>query len=117
DNAIKWSPPSSPVEVTVLRGALSVRDHGPGVPPEDRDHIFDRFYRGAGARAHPGSGLGLAIVRQVAQQHGGSVSVTNAADGGAIFNLWLPGIPADAAGADDGDRELPTGSSQPVNTR
>ncbi|MGZ4293973.1 MAG: ATP-binding protein, partial [Solirubrobacteraceae bacterium] len=96
---------------------VEVRDHGSGVDPEDLPYVFDRFFRGRNSRGRQGSGLGLAIVRQVAQQHGGSVSVTNAADGGAIFNLWLPGIPADAAGADDGDRELPTGSSQPVNTR
>ena len=52
--------------------------------------MFDRFYRGANCRGRQGSGLGLAIVRQVAQQHGGSVGVANAPDGGAIFTMRLP---------------------------
>jgi two-component system sensor histidine kinase MprB len=90
DNAIKWSPSSSPVEITVAHGNVSVRDHGPGVPPEERAHIFDRFYRAAGARTLPGSGLGLAIVRQVAEAHGGSVDVETALGGGAVFTLRLP---------------------------
>jgi two-component system sensor histidine kinase MprB len=90
DNAFKWSPPSAPVEVTVENGAVSVRDHGPGVAPEEREHIFDRFYRAAGARTLPGSGLGLAIVRQVAEAHEGSVDVETAPGGGAVFTLRLP---------------------------
>ncbi|MGZ4317462.1 MAG: sensor histidine kinase, partial [Gaiellaceae bacterium] len=90
DNAIKWSPLSTPVEVTVRRGALSVRDHGPGVPPEEREHIFDRFYRAAGSRTLPGSGLGLAIVRQVAEAHDGTVEIETAPGGGAVFTLRLP---------------------------
>jgi two-component system sensor histidine kinase MprB len=69
-----------------------VRDHGGGVAPEDLPHLFDRFYRGASARGRPGSGLGLAIVRQVAEQHGGSVHARNAADGGAEFLLELPAV-------------------------
>jgi two-component system, OmpR family, sensor histidine kinase MprB len=83
------------VEVTVSAdGVLAVRDHGPGVPPEDAPLIFDRFYRGATARGRSGSGLGLAIVRQVAESHGGSVRVEAPEDGGARFVLALPGAPA-----------------------
>jgi two-component system sensor histidine kinase MprB len=83
------------VEVTVSRdGTVAVRDHGPGVPAADVDHLFDRFYRGATARGRPGSGLGLAIVRQVAQAHGGSVRIESPEDGGARFVLSLPGSPA-----------------------
>jgi two-component system sensor histidine kinase MprB len=83
------------VEVTVAGdGAVAVRDHGPGVPPDDAPHVFDRFYRGATARGRPGSGLGLAIVRQVAEAHGGSVRVESPEDGGARFVLALPGSPA-----------------------
>jgi two-component system sensor histidine kinase MprB len=83
------------VEVTVGRdGTVVVRDHGPGVPPEDAPHLFDRFYRGATARGRPGSGLGLAIVRQVAEAHGGSVRLESPEDGGARFVLSLPGSPA-----------------------
>jgi two-component system, OmpR family, sensor histidine kinase MprB len=75
-------------------GTVSVRDHGPGIPEADVPHLFDRFYRGATARGRPGSGLGLAIVRQVAESHGGSVSVESPEDGGACFVLSLPGSPA-----------------------
>jgi two-component system sensor histidine kinase MprB len=83
------------VEVTVSAdGVVAVRDHGPGVPPEDVPLIFDRFYRGATARGRSGSGLGLAIVRQVAESHGGSVRVESPEDGGARFVLALPGAPA-----------------------
>jgi two-component system sensor histidine kinase MprB len=85
------------VEVTLHDGALVVRDHGPGVPEADRPLIFDRFYRGAEARAGSGTGLGLAIVRQVAQAHGGSVTLRVPEDGGAAFELRLP-----AAGGGDG---------------
>ena len=81
DNAAKWSPPNGDVEVAVRDGALSVRDHGPGIDEEDLPHVFDRFYRSPSARGRPGSGLGLAIVRQVAVAHGGEV-VAEAADGG-----------------------------------
>jgi two-component system, OmpR family, sensor histidine kinase MprB len=81
DNAAKWSPPNGHVEVAVRDGALSVRDHGPGIDEEDLPHVFDRFYRSPSARGRPGSGLGLAIVRQVAVAHGGEV-VAEAADGG-----------------------------------
>jgi two-component system, OmpR family, sensor histidine kinase MprB len=81
DNAAKWSPPNGDVEVEVRDGALSVRDHGPGIDEEDLPHVFDRFYRSPSARGRPGSGLGLAIVRQVAVAHGGEV-VAEAADGG-----------------------------------
>jgi two-component system sensor histidine kinase MprB len=83
------------VEVTVsAEGVVAVRDHGPGVPPEDVPLVFDRFYRGATARGRSGSGLGLAIVRQVAESHGGSVRVESPEGGGARFVLSLPGEPA-----------------------
>ncbi len=78
DNAARHSPPGGPVEVSVGPGGVRVRDHGTGIDPGDLPHLFDRFYRGASARGRPGSGLGLAIVRQVAEQHGGSVSASNA---------------------------------------
>jgi two-component system, OmpR family, sensor histidine kinase MprB len=105
DNAAKHSPPGGVVEVGVARGELTVRDHGPGVAPEDAPHVFDRFYRGAGARDRPGSGLGLAIVRQVAEAHGGAVSVEDAPGGGAMFRLALPARTAERVDADDAERE------------
>ena len=89
ENAGKWSVPGSSVEVTLTGGELRVRDYGPGIAPEDREHIFDRFYRSAAARALPGSGLGLAIVREVAEAHGGTIEAGDAPGGGAILTLRL----------------------------
>ncbi len=90
DNAVKWSPEGAPVEVSVRDGAVTVRDHGPGIDAADLPHIFDRFYRAPGARTLPGSGLGLAIVRQVAEAHGGSATAEPAPGGGSLFKLRLP---------------------------
>jgi two-component system sensor histidine kinase MprB len=90
DNAAKYGPPGGLVEVTLRDGELAVRDHGPGVPAADAPFVFDRFYRGDGARGRHGSGLGLAIVRQVAESHGGTVGVEEAEGGGARFVLRLP---------------------------
>jgi two-component system sensor histidine kinase MprB len=78
--------------VHVRDGCLSVRDHGPGIAPEDLPRVFDRFYRSPDARRLPGSGLGLAIVRQVAESHGGRVAAGNAPDGGALLTLELPSL-------------------------
>jgi two-component system sensor histidine kinase MprB len=94
DNAAKWSPPNGRIDVEVAGGAVTVRDHGPGIAEEDLPYVFDRFYRAKAARGLPGSGLGLAIVRQVAEAHGGSVRAFNAPDGGAVLRLALPTAPA-----------------------
>jgi two-component system sensor histidine kinase MprB len=94
DNAARHSPPGAPVELTVDGDGVEVRDHGEGVPEQDLPYVFDRFFRGTGARGRQGSGLGLAIVRQVMEQHGGQATVTNAPDGGAVFRLHLPVVPA-----------------------
>jgi two-component system sensor histidine kinase MprB len=93
DNAAKHSPEGGEVTVLARGDVVEVRDQGPGVPDEDKPLIFDRFYRGATSRGRPGSGLGLAIVRQVAEAHGGEVSVEDAPGGGARFVLRV-----DAAG-------------------
>jgi two-component system sensor histidine kinase MprB len=99
DNAIKYSPPGAPpVEVELLHGELTVRDHGPGISAEDLPHVFDRFYRGAESRGRPGSGLGLAIVRQVAAEHAGTIAAEAAPGGGTLMRLRLPGAEALAAG-------------------
>ncbi len=90
DNAARHSPPGGVIEVTVDGDGVRVRDHGAGVDEDDLPYVFDRFYRGANSRGSQGSGLGLAIVRQVAEQHGGSATVANAPDGGAVFTLHLP---------------------------
>jgi two-component system, OmpR family, sensor histidine kinase MprB len=94
DNAAKWSPPDSVVEVRLRDGELTVRDRGPGIDPSDRDMVFDRFFRSDAARGRPGSGLGLAIVRQVAEGHGGSVEAEAADGGGALLRLRLPVLSA-----------------------
>jgi len=93
DNALKWSPPGGVVEVTCHGGAVTVRDHGPGISDDDLPHVFDRFYRAPGARSLPGSGLGLAIVAQVAHAEGGTVWAGRAQGGGAIFRFQLPVVP------------------------
>jgi signal transduction histidine kinase len=69
---------------------LEVIDHGPGVAPEEREAIFDRFRRGANAAATPGSGLGLAIAAATARAHGGSVTLRETPGGGATFAVRLP---------------------------
>jgi len=90
ENAGKWNTNGHPVEVRLADGELSVRDHGPGIAAEDRERIFDRFYRATSARSLPGSGLGLAIVREVAEAHGGTVVAEEAPGGGALLKLRLP---------------------------
>ena len=89
DNAAKWSPPGSEIEVDVRDGQVTVRDHGPGIADDDLPYVFDRFYRARSARGMPGSGLGLAIVRQVAETHGGEVVAEHADGGGTRMTLRL----------------------------
>jgi two-component system sensor histidine kinase MprB len=91
DNACGHTAPGTPVHVTVDETGVTVRDRGQGISEQDLPYLFDRFYRGENSRARQGSGLGLAIVRQVAEQHGGTISAANAQDGGAVFTLALPG--------------------------
>ena len=102
-NALQYTAPRTEVEVEVRRRsdgrvALEVRDRGPGVAPEDRGRIFERFVRLDAARAgYPeGSGLGLAIVEQIAGAHGGAVEVESREGGGAVFRLTLPEAPPQA---------------------
>jgi signal transduction histidine kinase len=105
DNAGKFSPPGADVDVRLdPDGTLTVADRGPGVPNESLPHVFDRFYRADEARALPGSGLGLAIVQQVVEGHGGTIELTNRADGGAVATLRLPAAPP----------TLPVPSSEPA---
>ena len=92
DNAGKWSPPGGEVEVDVGSGEVVVRDHGPGIAPEHARQVFQRFWRAPDARSTPGSGLGLAIVQQVAETHGGTVSVERPPGGGALLRLRIPPV-------------------------
>jgi two-component system sensor histidine kinase MprB len=91
DNAVKWSPEGGRVTVRVdAHGTLCVTDQGPGIPADDLQYIFDRFYRSPKARSLTGSGLGLAIVRQIAETYGGTVEARTPASGGASLSLALP---------------------------
>ena len=92
DNALRYS--SGPVHLAATAdGAdvvLSVRDHGPGVAPAERERIFERFVRGRASVDVRGSGIGLAVVRLLITVMGGTVTVVDAAGGGADFQLRLP---------------------------
>ncbi|MDQ6784803.1 MAG: HAMP domain-containing histidine kinase [Actinomycetota bacterium] len=93
DNATKWSPPGSTVDVHLARTDrwhLAIRDRGPGIGPADLPRVFDRFYRAETARSMPGSGLGLAIVRQVVTSHAGTVSISAPPGGGTTVHIELP---------------------------
>ncbi|MEV0256238.1 HAMP domain-containing sensor histidine kinase [Streptomyces sp. NPDC050732] len=91
DNAVKFSPRGGTVEVTLDRGRLTVRDHGPGIPEDELPHVFDRFWRSPSARSLPGSGLGLSIVARTVRQSGGEVTLTAAEGGGTVATVQLPG--------------------------
>jgi signal transduction histidine kinase len=69
-----------------------VRDHGPGIPADERTRIFDRFVRGSAASAANvrGTGIGLAMVQQVVNTHGGAVTIESAPGAGSTFTMWLP---------------------------
>jgi two-component system sensor histidine kinase MprB len=114
DNAARHSPPGGRVEIGVDSTGVRVRDHGRGVDDTDLPHVFDRFYRGANVRGQQGSGLGLSIVRQVTEQHGGSVSAANAPDGGAVFSMRLPAV---AAVGDASSTEGANGASSAAPVR
>jgi two-component system phosphate regulon sensor histidine kinase PhoR len=103
DNAIKYGHQGGKVEVTGQRLEqgmirLSVADDGPGVPPESRERIFERFYRVDKARSREagGTGLGLAIVKHIVQCHGGRAWVESELGRGSTFHVTLP---ADEAAA------------------
>ena len=89
ENAIRHTPPGGTIEVEVLAdGTVHVLDDGPGVPNDDRQSIFRRFWRRDRTQADS-RGLGLAIVARVAEAHGGSIEVQNRPEGGAMFTLKL----------------------------
>jgi two-component system OmpR family sensor kinase len=107
-NALVHTPAGTPIEISVSMNGeiaeISVRDHGPGLPADSGDSLFDRFWRAEGGRQRgkAGAGLGLAIVQGVLAAHGGQVSAENAPGGGALFLVRLPRrapgrAPADAA--------------------
>jgi len=106
ENAVKFSPADTTIEVRTADGAVTVRDRGPGIPEADLPHVFDRFYRADAARALPGSGLGLSIVAQAAADCGGRAEAANAPDGGARMTLVIPPY---RAGSEPGSAPAPYG--------
>jgi signal transduction histidine kinase len=110
DNALAFSPPGTPVSLSVRPAAggieLAVRDQGGGVPPEDAARIFDKAYRGSNATGLPGSGLGLYMARSILDVHGGNLLLAPGKEGekGAEFRLWLP------SSEGSGQQQLASGS-------
>ena len=100
ENALKYAPQSA-VEIEAHaegdRVVLEVSDRGPGLSPEDRQHIFDRFYRGANRGETEGFGLGLAIVKRAVERAGGEVSVESSEGSGSRFTIRLPRQPGENA--------------------
>lgn len=107
ENAAAYSPDGSPIEIqvtTAISGlTIAVRDHGPGLPVEDVNRVFERFYRGGGRREQPfGTGMGLAITRGLLALERGRIAASNHPDGGAQFTIDIPASirAADTSGED-----------------
>jgi two-component system, OmpR family, sensor histidine kinase MprB len=99
DNALKYSPPGSPVTVSVSDVAgptLTVMDRGRGLTPQDRERAFDRFYRGSASGGVSGSGLGLAIAQAICERHRAVLTLEPATGGGTLAAVRFP--PAEPAG-------------------
>jgi signal transduction histidine kinase len=95
DNALKYSPKDSgPVQishdVSLLEAHIMVADRGPGIPPEEADRVFEKFYRSPSATGTRGAGLGLYIVKQIVESHGGHIKVQKGKLGGSEFIITLP---------------------------
>jgi signal transduction histidine kinase len=93
-NAIKYSPPGSPVRVALQyengSAILRVQDEGIGIPPEAQTRLFDAFHRAKNVGNIPGTGLGLAIVKRAVDAHGGSIVAESEAGKGTTFTVCLP---------------------------
>jgi signal transduction histidine kinase len=96
DNAVTFSPPDSPITVRLRRvgddAVIEIADQGPGVPPDKREAVFERFadWRPPDYEDRPGAGLGLFISRAVAREHGGEASISDGPAGGTMLVVRLP---------------------------
>ena len=104
ENAHKYSPSDSPLEIRVRSSSqellVEVMDRGPGIPDEELDRVFDKFYRAAGSDDASGTGLGLSISRGIVEAHGGRIWACNRRGGGSVFIVALPLHPAEASEAE-----------------
>ena len=93
-NAIKYAPSGTPINVRAEKQnglfRIAVSDHGPGIPPEERGHMFEKFFRGRGVGSTPGAGLGLSIARSLVVLHGGTLDYEDTPGGGSTFVVCLP---------------------------
>ena len=96
DNAVQHTPPEASIHVSVRRNTehlmLSVADTGEGLPPEELNRIFDRFYRfdASRNRSKGGFGLGLSIAKSISESHGGTITVSSEVGKGSVFQVRLP---------------------------
>lgn len=117
-NALKYSPPDSPIDLQVMRRGdqvwTGVRDRGPGVPPEAQAKLFQAFYRAPGAQAHRGPGvglgLGLFLCKRFVELHGGQIGFTTSARDGSLFWFTLPLVPEPCPEADSAAPEAAGGA-------
>lgn len=95
ENAALYAPPHTAIHLSAQREGtvvtIRVCDEGPGIPPSERERVFEPFYRGSGSAAVPGSGLGLAICRGIIEAHGGAIRAEAVGDAGACIVITLPG--------------------------
>jgi two-component system sensor histidine kinase KdpD len=94
DNALKYTPDQSPIDISAKVDGrdlvVQVEDRGPGVPEEDSERLFDKFYRGSQKSNKSGAGLGLSICKGVIQIHGGVIWARNRTGGGSNFGFSIP---------------------------
>ena len=94
DNAVRYTPAGGSIRVQVSGTAdetlVTVRDTGPGIPPEEEKRIFELFFRGRGQKRIPGTGLGLPIAQRIAEAHGGRIEVETTLGEGSAFHVFLP---------------------------
>lgn len=94
DNAVKFTPPESPIDIAVVleknKVIVSIKDRGPGIVLDEVNKLFEKFYRGRMLTTERGLGLGLAICRMIIEAHGGKIWAENRSNGGAVFKFTLP---------------------------